>query len=47
MSLRIIGLALLIAMPFAIEPALAHHVMGGRMPVTFMDGLLSLSLIHI
>lgn len=23
------------------EPALAHHVMGGRMPVTFTDGLLS------
>ena len=41
MSLRIIGLALLIAMPFAIEPAFAHHVVGGKMPVTFMDGLLS------
>ena len=23
------------------DPALAHHVMGGRMPVTFTDGLLS------
>jgi len=23
------------------EPALAHHVMGGRMPATFSDGLLS------
>jgi urease accessory protein len=23
------------------EPAFAHHVMGGRMPVTFIDGLLS------
>ncbi len=23
------------------EPAFAHHVMGGRMPVTFTDGLLS------
>lgn len=23
------------------EPALAHHVMGGRMPATFGDGLLS------
>jgi urease accessory protein len=23
------------------DPALAHHVMGGRMPVTFADGLLS------
>ena len=23
------------------DPALAHHVMGGRMPVTFSDGLLS------
>ena len=31
----------LLAMPFAIEPAFAHHVVGGKMPVTFMDGLLS------
>lgn len=26
---------------FAGEPAFAHHVMGGRLPVTFADGLLS------
>src|SRR3569833_2389404 len=26
---------------FAAEPALAHHVMGGRMPATFGEGLLS------
>ena len=25
----------------SIDPALAHHVMGGHMPVTFADGLLS------
>ena len=25
----------------AMEPALAHHLMGGRMPATFTDGLLS------
>ena len=25
----------------SIEPALAHHPMGGRMPATFTDGLLS------
>src|SRR5258707_4884658 len=24
-----------------IDPALAHHVMGGQVPVTFRDGLLS------
>src|SRR6476661_9942316 len=24
-----------------IDPALAHHVMGGQLPVTFADGLLS------
>src|SRR3569833_574958 len=26
---------------FAAEPALAHHVMGGRMPATFGEGFLS------
>ena len=41
MSVKIIGLALILALSFAIEPAFAHHVMGGKMPVTFMDGLLS------
>ena len=41
MSVKIIGLALILALSFAIEPAFAHHVVGGKMPVTFMDGLLS------
>jgi urease accessory protein len=31
----------LAAICLLIDPALAHHVMGGRMPVTFADGLLS------
>jgi urease accessory protein len=31
----------LIAAVVASEPALAHHLMGGRMPATFADGLLS------
>jgi urease accessory protein len=31
----------LAAVALSIEPALAHHVMGGRMPATFADGLLS------
>lgn len=38
---RMLGLALVVVLSVAAEPALAHHVMGGRMPVTFMDGLLS------
>lgn len=29
------------AVALSIDPALAHHVMGGRMPATFADGLLS------
>jgi urease accessory protein len=35
---RFIALA---AVGLIAEPAFAHHVMGGRMPVTFTDGLLS------
>ena len=31
----------LAAVALSIEPALAHHVMGGGMPLTFADGLLS------
>jgi urease accessory protein len=31
----------LITAVVAAEPALAHHLMGGRMPATFADGLLS------
>lgn len=36
-----LGFALLAALSIAVHPALAHHVMGGAMPVTFADGLLS------
>jgi urease accessory protein len=36
----IVGL-ILAAIAMLADPALAHHVMGGRMPVTFADGLLS------
>jgi urease accessory protein len=36
----IIGL-ILASIALMAEPAFAHHVMGGRMPVTFADGLLS------
>ncbi len=32
---------LLASTALLIDPALAHHVMGGRMPATFADGLLS------
>jgi urease accessory protein len=38
--IRAVGL-FLASIPLLIDPALAHHVMGGRMPVTFADGLLS------
>jgi urease accessory protein len=31
----------LAAVALSIDPVLAHHVMGGRMPATFADGLLS------
>ena len=41
MSARMLGLALVFTLLLAAEPAFAHHVMGGKMPVTFMDGLLS------
>jgi urease accessory protein len=37
-AIRLIALA---AASLLAEPAFAHHVMGGRMPVTFSDGLLS------
>lgn len=36
----IVGL-ILASVTLVAEPAFAHHVMGGRMPVTFADGLLS------
>lgn len=36
-----LGLAVVAALAIAIHPALAHHVMGGAMPATFADGLLS------
>jgi urease accessory protein len=32
---------LLLATMLAVDPAAAHHVMGGRMPATFLEGLLS------
>ena len=35
-----VGLILASIAPMA-DPAFAHHVMGGRMPMTFVDGLLS------
>jgi urease accessory protein len=35
-----LGLALL-TVALTAEPAMAHHVMGGRMPASFTDGLLS------
>ena len=38
--LTVIGCGLA-ALFFAAEPALAHHVMGGRMPATFGQGFLS------
>src|SRR5258708_39001607 len=37
---EIVGLSLVFIFLLA-DPALAHHVMGGRLPVTFADGLLS------
>ena len=40
MIVKTIGLALA-ALVLAAEPALAHHVMGGKTPVTFGEGLLS------
>jgi len=38
--IQIAGL-LLASIVLLVDPALAHHVMGGRVPETFMDGLLS------
>src|SRR6476469_5822310 len=31
----------LAAVALSVDPVLAHHIMGGRMPTTFADGLLS------
>jgi len=42
MSRKTIGFSVMTAAGLLLaEPALAHHVMDGRMPVTFADGLLS------
>ena len=43
MSFRLLRRAVLVSIPFvlATAPAFAHHVMGGRTPSTFMEGLLS------
>jgi urease accessory protein len=41
MNPKAIGIAVIIASIFLAEPASAHHMMGGRMPATFMEGLLS------
>jgi urease accessory protein len=41
MIARIIVLALVVALAFGPEPALAHHLMGGKMPASFAQGLLS------
>ncbi|MCF8478303.1 MAG: HupE/UreJ family protein [Pseudolabrys sp.] len=38
---KTIGFSVFAATALLAEPALAHHVMGGRMPATFADGLLS------
>ena len=34
-------LIIVLGLVLSAKPALAHHVMGGQMPLTFMDGLLS------
>lgn len=39
--MRIISTFAFIFMLLAVEPAFAHHVMGGKMPATFVQGLLS------
>jgi urease accessory protein len=36
-----LGIAVLVALSITVNPVFAHHVMGGAMPVTFADGLLS------
>lgn len=41
MTAKTIGLAAFIAIVLLAEPAFAHHVMGGRTPASFADGLLS------
>ena len=41
MTAKTIGLAAFIAIVLLAEPAFAHHVMGGRMPASFGEGLLS------
>src|ERR1700681_713252 len=43
MSFRLLRNTALVTLPFflAAAPASAHHVMGGKTPSTFMDGLLS------
>ncbi len=41
MTAKASHLVTLAAAALMAEPAFAHHVMGGRMPVTFTDGLLS------
>lgn len=41
MTPKTIGFAGLIALILLAEPAMAHHVMGGKTPVTFMQGILS------
>ena len=41
MTAKTLGLAAFIACVLLAGPAFAHHVMGGRMPASFSDGLLS------
>ena len=41
MHTKAIRFAVLAAAGLLAEPAFAHHVMGGKMPATFSDGLLS------
>jgi urease accessory protein len=36
-----VAFALLVLLAGLVEPALAHHVMGGKMPATFLQGFLS------
>jgi urease accessory protein len=41
MTVKMPGLAVLVALLLVAEPALAHHVMGGNTPTGFVQGLLS------
>lgn len=41
MTRKTLAFALLIAAAMTADPALAHHVMGGQLPATFAQGLLS------